>query len=132
MTAAPASLLTIFGATGDLARRMLLPSLHGLEGDGLLPPTLRILGTARSDLDLDGFKAMVAASIEQYVPATDRHDATLARLLQRIHYHPASVDDAASMQSLCEVITALRDGDIVYHLSTAPRWYAPICDSLGR
>src|SRR5690606_29376028 len=98
----------IFGATGDLARRMLLPSLYGLEGDGLLPPALRILGTARSDLDVDGFKALVAASIGQYVPAAERNDATLARLLQRIHYQPASVDDAASMQSLCGTIAALR------------------------
>ncbi|MGQ4582230.1 glucose-6-phosphate dehydrogenase [Lysobacter sp. F60174L2] len=131
MNGTPASLLTIFGATGDLARRMLLPSLYGLEGDGLLPPALRILGTARSDLDVDGFKALVAASIGQYVPAAERNDATLARLLQRIHYQAASVDDAASMQALCDVIAGLRDGDIVYHLSTAPRWYAPICDALG-
>ncbi|MBL8263939.1 MAG: hypothetical protein JNM58_16115, partial [Xanthomonadaceae bacterium] len=44
----PATLLTIFGATGDLAQRMLLPSLYGLHRDGLLPAGLRILGTARS------------------------------------------------------------------------------------
>ncbi|MGQ4660891.1 glucose-6-phosphate dehydrogenase [Lysobacter sp. F6437] len=132
MNGTPASLLTIFGATGDLARRMLLPSLHGLENDGLLPPALRILGTARSELDLEGFKALVADAIGQYVPAAERNDATLARLLQRIHYQAASVDDAASMQSLCEAIAALRDGDVVYHLSTAPRWYAPICDALGQ
>ncbi|HEY1136550.1 MAG TPA: hypothetical protein VGE64_03575, partial [Xanthomonadaceae bacterium] len=46
--ATPATLLTIFGATGDLAQRMLLPSLYGLHRDGLLHPSLRILGTARS------------------------------------------------------------------------------------
>jgi glucose-6-phosphate 1-dehydrogenase len=44
----PATLLTIFGATGDLAQRMLLPSLYGLEDDDLLPASMRILGTARS------------------------------------------------------------------------------------
>ena len=48
--AAPASLLTIFGATGDLARRMLLPSLYSLQAEQLLPANLRILGTARSEL----------------------------------------------------------------------------------
>ena len=40
------STLVLFGATGDLARRMLLPSLYGLDADGLLPPELRIIGTA--------------------------------------------------------------------------------------
>ena len=43
--------LILFGATGDLAQRMLLPSLCALHGEGLLPADLRIVGTARSDLD---------------------------------------------------------------------------------
>ena len=45
MTAA--TTLLLFGATGDLSRRMLIPSLFGLHGDGLLHPDLRIIGTAR-------------------------------------------------------------------------------------
>ena len=49
-----ASTLLLFGATGDLARRMLLPSLYGLDADGLLPDDLRIVGTARTELDDDG------------------------------------------------------------------------------
>ena len=131
MNGPPASLLTIFGATGDLARRMLLPSLYGLEGDGLLPASLRILGTARSDLDGEGFKALVAGAIDQYVPAAECDDATLGRLLQRMHYQAAALDDPGSLDALCDTISAMRDGDVVYHLSTAPRWYAPVCDALG-
>ncbi len=64
--AAPASLLTIFGATGDLARRMLLPSLYSLQAEQLLPANLRILGTARSELDREGFANLVSASIEEF------------------------------------------------------------------
>ena len=131
MNGPPASLLTIFGATGDLARRMLLPSLYGLEGDGLLPASLRILGTARSELDGEGFKALVAGAIDQHVPAAERDDATLGRLLQRVHYQAAALDDPGSLDALCDTISAMRDGDVVYHLSTAPRWYAPVCDALG-
>ena len=44
------STLVLFGATGDLARRMLLPSLYGLDSDGLLPDDLKIIGTARTAL----------------------------------------------------------------------------------
>ena len=47
------STLLLFGATGDLARRMLLPSLYGLDSDGLLPDDLRIVGTARTELSDD-------------------------------------------------------------------------------
>ena len=46
------STLVLFGATGDLARRMLLPSLYGLDYDGLLPDDLRIVGTARTALTM--------------------------------------------------------------------------------
>ena len=131
MKGTSASLLTIFGATGDLAQRMLLPSLYSLEGEGLLPGALRILGTARSELDREGFQAMVAEAIGRHVPAGERNEATLRALLQRVDYQPASLDDAAALHELGEKIAATRDGDVVYHLSTAPRWYAPICDALG-
>ena len=56
----PAKTLILFGATGDLARRMLLPSLFGLHADGLIAPDLRIIGTARSDEDRDAFRATLA------------------------------------------------------------------------
>ena len=131
MTGTTASLLTIFGASGDLAQRMLLPSLYALEGEGLLPASLRILGTARSELDGEGFRALVAGAIEQRVPAAERNDATLRALLARMDYQPAALDDAASLQQLGAAIAQRRDGDVVYHLSTAPRWYVPICSALG-
>ena len=132
MTGQAASLLTVFGATGDLAQRMLLPSLYGLQGDGLLPRELRILGTARSDLNRDAFRQLVARSIEQRVPAAERNEATLRALLERMDYCAASVEGAASMQPLTEAIRAARGtGDAVYHLSTAPRHYAPLCSALG-
>ncbi len=131
MKGTSASLLTIFGASGDLAQRMLLPSLYSLESEGLLPGALRILGTARSELDGESFRAMVAQAIARHVPQGERNEATLQALLARIDYQPASLDDPGSLQRLGETIAAARGGDVVYHLSTASRWYAPICDALG-
>ena len=131
MKGTSASLLTIFGASGDLSQRMLLPSLYSLESEGLLPAGLRILGTARSELDGEGFRAMVAQAICLHVPGSERNEATLRSLLERVDYQPVSLDDPASLERLGEKIEASRDGDVVYHLSTASRWYAPICDTLG-
>ena len=132
MSATCANLLTIFGATGDLAHRMLLPSLYGLHRDGLLPKDLRILASARSKIDAAAFQQTVAATIEQRVAAKERDEASLRTLLERIDYHAASVDDEASMDTLAEAISKARNGDVVYHLSTAPRFYAPICEALGQ
>ncbi|HMM68553.1 MAG TPA: glucose-6-phosphate dehydrogenase [Dokdonella sp.] len=131
MTGTPANLLTIFGATGDLAQRMLLPSLYGLQRDGLLPKGLRILGTARSDLDAQGFRDSVGASIEQRVAAGERDESSVRELLERIDYCAASIDDDTSMNALADAVTKARNGDVVYHLSTAPRFYSPICAALG-
>src|SRR6476659_5439971 len=127
----PASLLTIFGASGDLAQRMLLPPLYGSEADRLLPDGLRVLGTARSDMDADGFRRFVAEAVERQVAPGMFDAGALQRLQQRFSYQAASIDDAASMERLGQTIRAQATGDIVYHLSTAPRWYGATCDALG-
>jgi glucose-6-phosphate 1-dehydrogenase len=126
-----ASLLTIFGATGDLAQRMLLPSLYGLESDGLLGPTLKILGTARSKLDDAAFADFVAQSIAKFVPAERQNVTTLHKLLARVRYQPASLDDAESMRALADRIKALREGDVLYHMSTSPKFYEQACAALA-
>ncbi|MBW8851830.1 MAG: glucose-6-phosphate dehydrogenase [Xanthomonadales bacterium] len=132
VTTSSASLLTIFGATGDLAQRMLLPSLYGLEADRLLPAGMNLLGTARSTLDEAGFRDAIATSIRTFVPEAQRDAAVLERLLARAHYQPASLDDDASMAALAARVHALRDGDVLYHLSTSPSFYVQACDALGR
>lgn len=126
-----ASLLTILGATGDLAQRMLLPSLYGLQRDGLLPARLRILGSARAGLDSCGFRQQVAEAIARHVPAAEQDCDALAALLSRVDYHPAALDSAADLASLAGAVAARRDGDVLYHLSTAPHWYAPVSRALG-
>ena len=64
--------LLLFGATGDLAQRMLLPSLYALDADGLLDPALQITGTARSAMDDHEFRNFARAAIEKFLPAGRR------------------------------------------------------------
>jgi len=134
MSNAPASLFVIFGATGDLSQRMLLPSMYGLQCDGLLPARMRILATARSELSQEAFRATVVAAIEQRVPVGERDPAQIQALLARIEYLHASLEDSAAMMRLHQRICELREsgrGDVVYHLSTAPKFYVDICRGLG-
>ncbi|MFP7723533.1 glucose-6-phosphate dehydrogenase [Lysobacter sp. A3-1-A15] len=130
-TAHTAQLLTLFGATGDLAGRMLFPSLYGLQAEGLLPERLRILGSARSELDDAAFRELVAQSVKRHAPDGECREDALRALLERIEYRAAPLDDATSMASLVEAIDARRDGDVLCHLSTAPRWYGAVCDALA-
>ena len=80
------STLVLFGATGDLARRMLLPSLYGLDSDGLLPDELRIIGTARTDLDDAAFRERADAALKEHLPEGFYSAGIAERFLSRLHY----------------------------------------------
>ena len=64
--------LLLFGATGDLSQRMLLPSLCALHADGLLDPALQITGTARSPMDDHAFRNFAREALEKFMPAGRR------------------------------------------------------------
>ena len=68
VTREAAAKLLLFGATGDLSQRMLLPSLYDLHADGLLPDGLTITGTARSEHDDASFRAFAATALETFLP----------------------------------------------------------------
>ena len=81
-----ANTVLLFGATGDLAQRMLLPSLFALHADRLLPPDLAILGTARTDISDDDFRALAEAALAKYLPS-DRHSSGAnSDFLKRLRY----------------------------------------------
>ena len=94
------STLLLFGATGDLARRMLLPSLYALDSDGLLPDQLRIVGTARTQLDDTSFSALAADALKEHLPSGFFQEGIAERFLSRLHYVPLDINDAAGFERL--------------------------------
>ena len=113
------SALLLFGATGDLSRRMLLPSLFALHEDDLIAPDLRIVGTARSDLDDAGFRAFAQSALEEFLPE-DRKDPTqLAAFLARLSYQPLDASDISGFAALAEKLGDTSCGLAIF-LSTAP------------
>ncbi|QOC21766.1 glucose-6-phosphate dehydrogenase [Wenzhouxiangella sp. AB-CW3] len=135
MTMQPASLLVIFGATGDLSRRMLLPALVGLERDGLLPERLRILGGARSEMSSESFRDSISQSVEaelEGLPDSGQWSKALHSLLQRLDYHPVDLSSEQSLNEFTATIAERRgDGNVLFHLSTAPDWYTTACEALA-
>src|SRR6186713_1413632 len=120
MTAKADSLL-LFGATGDLAQRMLLPSLCALHADGLLDPALQITGTARSPMDDHAFRNFAREALEKFMPAGRR--GSMADFLNRLHYQPLDVTDPASFATLGRKVGAA--DRLAIFLSTAPNLFEP-------
>src|SRR6185437_1419202 len=125
-----ATTLLMFGATGDLARRMLLPSLYGLDSDGLLPPELRIIGTARTPLDDGGFRERADAALKDHLPEGFYQEGVAARFLERLRYVPLDINDAAGFERLAQQIGDPCDGVAIF-LSTAPSLFKPTIDGLA-
>lgn len=114
--------LILFGATGDLAQRMLLPSLCALHADGLLPTDLRIIGTARSELDDAGYRDFARTALEKYLPA-DRRDGMDA-FLERLFYQPLDATKPGGYKALAAKTERNGKGLAIF-LSTAPSLFEP-------
>lgn len=126
----PVAKLLLFGATGDLARRMLLPSLYGLHADGLLPEGLTITGTARSEHDDDAYRAVAREALGQFVPEDRRDDAQIASFLERLGYQPL---DASTIEGFDDLAAKIGDvsGGLAIFLSTAPSLFEPTIAGLS-
>jgi len=128
MTAHRVSTLLLFGATGDLSHRMLLPSLYALHADGLLPEGLKILATARSELDDAAFRASAVEALEQHV-SSDLFDAETADgFAERLSYIPLDATNADGFARLGERIDP-GEGLAIF-LSTAPSLFKATIDGL--
>ena len=121
--AAHITTLLLFGATGDLAQRMLLPSLFGLHCDGLLPSGLRIVGTARRTLDDKGYRSAADAALKKYVEADRRAPAQVGTFLDRLSYVPVDASQPAAFGALTKAVGS-DEADLAIFLSTAPSLFA--------
>ena len=124
------STLVMFGATGDLARRMLLPSLYGLDSDGLLPDELESseLRAPRSMMRL--FASAPTLRCKEHLPEGFYSAGIAERFLSRLHYVPVDITDQASFAKLAERIGDPCHGVGIF-LSTAPSLFKPTIDGLA-
>ncbi len=123
-----AAAIVIFGATGDLARRMLFPSLYFLDADGLLPPDLRIVGAARSPMRDSDFRADVEKAVRARSEEPLQPDVW-KRFASRLRY--CGGDAAAPDTYGC--LGGLLEGaeERVFYLSTSPALYGTIVRGLA-
>ncbi len=121
--------LVVFGATGDLARRKLLPALLHRDLWGQIPPSARIIGVARSPLDSDGYRAMAREAVKEV--AGDIR-GKLDAFLERISYVSADAQSEGGWSELAGLVAERPEDIVVYYLATAPELFVPISERLGR
>ena len=131
MKRTPVGKLLLFGATGDLAQRMLLPSLYGLDSDGLLPEGLTITGTARSEHDDASYRTFAQEALDKFLPE-DRKDADkITSFLKRLQYQPLDATDLGSYDVLAEKVGDVSSGLAIF-LSTAPSLFEQVIRGLEK
>ena len=123
--------LVLFGATGDLAIRKLLPCLYQAHVAGLLHPEGRILGVSRSELDTAGFLAKVETNSKIHVKQ-NFSDETWASFIQRLEYLKVDVTEKGDFIALGDLVKARKNTEnVVIYLSTAPKFFAQACENLA-
>jgi glucose-6-phosphate 1-dehydrogenase len=123
--------LLLFGATGDLSQRMLLPSLCALDADGLLGPEVRIIGTARSEMNDSEFRNFARAALEKFLPADRR--GSMASFLNRLTYQGLDATTLDGFKDLAAKVGKSADGPehgLAIFLSTAPSLFEPTITGL--
>ncbi len=118
--------LVIVGATGDLARRKLLPALFQRDRAGQIPPGARIIGAARRAMDAAGFRAEAAAAIAAASPTP----AEAARFLARLGYVHLDATGEEGWGELADML-ATRAAIRVFYLATGPELFAPLCQRIA-
>jgi len=128
MPATPkADAIVLFGATGDLAKRMLLASLYFLDADGFLPEKFRIVATARAELTREQFLEQTHETLAARSEGLD--EAVWARFSKRLSYVGADATTAEGAAKLCPVLQGCKAP--FFYLAISPSLYEKVCVSLA-
>ena len=123
--------LVLFGGTGDLAWRKLLPALFQSFRHGSLPADGRIIGVGRGAMSDDAYRALIAQRLAEVEADKRPSDAEFARFAQHLHYLRMDLSQPADYAALRELLQA-RDADtVVMYLATAPSLFTTVCEQLG-
>jgi glucose-6-phosphate 1-dehydrogenase len=129
--------MLIFGASGDLTRRLLVPALYNLACDGLLADRFALLGTAMDPLTTDTFRTRLGEDIRTFHTRNVFDEKVWNDLVARFHYLPGGFDDLAAFGRLKTEVARLdahygTGGNVLFYFATAPRFFGLLCEQLHR
>jgi glucose-6-phosphate 1-dehydrogenase len=129
-TPGPATLV-IFGASGDLTRRKLIPALYRLSRDQHLPARFSIIGVAREEFGDDGFRQEFKDSLREFAGVSP-DDEVADSLCQRLHYVGGDFQNPAIYQQVAAQIAAIEgSGGVLFYLAIPPGAYPNVIEQIG-
>ncbi|ANS77650.1 Glucose-6-phosphate 1-dehydrogenase [Serinicoccus hydrothermalis] len=131
--AGPCSMV-MFGVTGDLARKKLMPAIYDLASRGLLPPGFSLVGFARRDWADQDFAKVVYDSVRQHA-RTEFREEVWRSLAEGFRFVPGAFDDPDAFELLARTVRELDEergtgGNHAFYLSIPPSWFADVCTRL--
>jgi glucose-6-phosphate 1-dehydrogenase len=127
--------MVIFGASGDLAKRKLLPAIYNLAHEGALPEQFNLIGVSRGEMSDEEFQDGAREAIAEF-SRRDADDKVLKALTERFRYVTGSFDDEDMYERLCKALDEFDDEagiefNRLFYLSTAPNFFPVIAEALG-
>lgn len=130
-------ILVIFGATGDLTARKLLPAIYNLAREGQLPPQFACVGFARRDKTHEQFREEMKEAINSFSRVKPIDETLWATFKEQLFYHKSEFHEESGYNSLSSFLTDLdarlgTKGNRVFYLSTQPSYFTTICEMLHK
>ena len=128
--------VVIFGASGDLTKRKLIPALFSLAQQDLLPSGFSVIGASRTPYSHDDFRDKMRVALLEFADVGTSDHRILDSFLKSLYYNPTDPSKPESLQQLKALLAQVDKnygigGNRLFYLSTPPSLYAPICLSLG-
>jgi len=128
--------LVVYGVTGDLARKKIMPAIYDLANRGLLPPSFALVGFARPDFESQDFGQIAHDSVRDHARTEFREDVW-QQLSEGFRFIRGDFDDGAAFDSLSTVLSDLEVdrgtlGNIAHYLSIPPRFFSVVVEQLER
>jgi glucose-6-phosphate 1-dehydrogenase len=129
------AVIVIFGATGDLSRRKLLPALYTLFHNRMLPAGFTLMGAALDDLSEDAFREMAAATIREHARNQPVDDKTLDAFCEDLAYQHVDFSDLEGFKRIGDRLSRFEEerhtgGNVVFYCATPPPTYPEIAQQL--
>jgi glucose-6-phosphate 1-dehydrogenase len=129
-------IVVIFGASGDLTKRKLVPALYRLMQERLLPAEFAIVGLARTEMSSDEFRARMKEAVEEFSEAKRVDEDVWNSFAQGLHYLTADINNPGDYEQLSQLLAQIdsergTQGNHLFYLSVAPKFYAEAVKQLG-
>src|SRR5258708_23127915 len=127
--------MLVFGASGDLTKRLLVPALYNLACDGLLSDNFALGGRAGDEAPTEQLRERMSADIKRFHTRKEFDQAVWDKLVRRFHYVPGNFTDTATLDKVAGVVRKLDGevgarGNVLFYFAVAPKFFGGLCKML--